>query len=89
MRIVKTQAAFAGKSIGWIALFLVAGLAFALLTVMGLVFGLILALTPLLTAWGATAVVCLVLLAATGGSFLLALRRWHRMTGLLEGEDAA
>jgi Putative Actinobacterial Holin-X, holin superfamily III len=85
----KTRAAYAGKSGFVIALCLAAAFVFLTLTVMALVFGLIFALAPLLTAWGAVGVVSLGLLIAAGICLFAALRRWRTMTAVFEEDDAA
>jgi hypothetical protein len=84
----RTRVAYAGKTGLAIAVFFVAAIAFALLAVIALVVGLIIALAPLVTAWGAIAIVCLFLLAAAGICFVAALSRWRAMTDLFEGDDA-
>jgi len=53
----KTRAKFVGDRIFTAILFGLIAAIVALLAVFGFVFGMILALTPLITAWGATAVV--------------------------------
>ncbi|MEO6040642.1 MAG: hypothetical protein ABIP41_01965 [Croceibacterium sp.] len=56
---------------------LAAGL--AMLALVGLTVGLILALTPLITAWGATAVVVGLLLVGVWLAVRAARKRWQRM----------
>ena len=78
----KTRAAFAldrGRS-G--AIYGVAALALLHLALVGLVVGLVIALTPLITAWGATALVVGVLVVA-GAALGLAAKR--RFTSLARG----
>ena len=62
----KSRAAYAGKQAGGIAILGLLAAALAFCALMALIFGLVLALTPLLTAWGAMA-------AAVGGLLLAAL----------------
>ena len=79
----KSRAAYVGKQAGGIAMLglLAASLAFCAL--MALIFGLVLALTPLLTAWGAMgAVVGGLLLAALICGSVVALRV-RRVTRLI------
>ena len=62
----KARAVFAGKQAGGIALLGLLALSLAFFALMALVFGLVLALGPLLGAWGAMA-------AVTGGLLLAAV----------------
>lgn len=76
-------AGMAAKSIaGWVLL----GLALLFFSLMALVLGLILALTPVIGAASATLVVVLGLLAMGALSGLVALRRWKRAAALLSDE---
>lgn len=84
----KSRAAFAGDEAKRIAVFGALAAVLAFFALMALTLGLVLALTPILTAWGATAVVVVVLLVAAGTCALMASGRWKRMTSLLsEGGD--
>ena len=76
----QSRARLAGGSLGKIAAFGGAALVLVFFAVMGLVFGLILALTPLITAWGATAVVVVLLLALALVAALMAKARWQRLS---------
>jgi uncharacterized membrane protein YqjE len=58
-----------------------------MLALVALVVGLVLALTPVLTAWGATAVVTVVLLLLALVLALWARSSWARLVALLEGTD--
>jgi len=84
----KTRATYAGKEVRGIGLLIGAALVFLFFALMGLVFGLILALSPILTPWGATAVVCLGLMLAAGASAWTAWSRWRRMAALIGGDEA-
>jgi hypothetical protein len=53
---------------------------------MALTVGLLIALTPLVTAWGATAIVFGGLLVVAACCALLATGRWRRMTAMLSDE---
>lgn len=79
----KARALFAGKQIGLIAL--LGGLALVLLffSLMALVLGLVLALTPMLGAWGAMAAVTGGLLLAAALAALLAALRARRMMRMI------
>lgn len=82
----KSRAAFAGQEAKSIA---ISGLLAAVLVffaLMAVTVGLVFALTPLITAWGATAVVAGTLLAIAAALALGAARRWKRMTSLLIDE---
>ena len=79
----KTRAQVFGGGIGKIAALAVAALLLVSLALIGLVVGLILALTPLLTAWGATAAVVLVLVSLAGIAALWAKSLWTRLTELV------
>lgn len=75
----KARAAYAGKQVKTISLLGVFAFLFVFFGLMALTVGLVIALAPVLTAWGATAVVA-------GGLFLLALlcaltaaSRWREM----------
>lgn len=76
-------AGMAAKSIaGWVLL----GLALLFFTLMALVLGLILILTPAIGPVGATLAVVLGLLAMSALSGFTALRRWKRAAALLLDE---
>ena len=76
-------AGLAAKSIaGWVLL----GLALLFFTLMALVLGLILILTPAIGPVGATLAVVLGLLAMSALSGFTALRRWKRAAALLFDE---
>ncbi|MDE2436868.1 MAG: phage holin family protein [Sphingomonadales bacterium] len=83
----KSRAVVAGAGIkdvaGWGALALV----LVFFTLMALVMGLLLALTPLVGAWGALALTVLALLLCTAGAAWLAVSRWKRLSRLLADKD--
>lgn len=83
LRYQKSRAQVFGGAIGKIAGLAVAALLLVSLALVGLVVGLIIALTPLITAWGATAVVVggLVILAST--AVLWAKSLWNRLMELV------
>lgn len=83
----KTRAAYAGQEAKSITVYAVLAAVFLFFAAMGLVFGLILALTPILTAWGATAVVCIVLLGVAALCGWLSLRRFRHLTAALSGHE--
>jgi Putative Actinobacterial Holin-X, holin superfamily III len=79
----KSRAAYAGKQAGGIAVLGLLAAALVFCALMALTFGLVLALTPLLSAWGAMgAVVAGLLLAAliAGG---MAAGRWRRVASTI------
>jgi hypothetical protein len=84
----KSRAAFAGQEAKRIALLgLLAGV-LTFFALMALTLGLVLALTPLLTAWGATAAVVGGLLVIAALCALVAFGRWRRMMAALSDEAA-
>ena len=84
----KARAVFAGKQLGPIALLGLLALALVFFALMALVFGLVLALAPLLTAWGAMAAVVGGLLLAAAIAGLLAALRARRMVRLIADTKA-
>ena len=84
----KARAAFAGTGIKSIAM--LGGLAavLAIFALFALVFGAILALSPLVTSWGATAIVVGILGASAALAARMAARRWALLAGSL-GESTA
>jgi uncharacterized membrane protein YqjE len=79
----KSRAQVFGGGIGKIVGLAVAALLLVSLALMGLVVGLILALSPLITAWGATAVVVGVLMILAGMAALWAKSLWTRLADLV------
>ena len=79
----KSRAAYAG--IGLKSIAALGGLAAVLgiFALFALVVGLLLALTPLVTAWGATAIVVIVLGLAAALAARVAARRWALLAGSL------
>jgi hypothetical protein len=84
----KARALFAGKQIGVIALLGLLALALVFFALMALVLGLVLALTPLLGAWGAMAAATGGLLLAAALAGLLAALRAKRMVRLIADRGA-
>jgi len=80
----RTRAAFVAEEVKTAFVFAAIGLAFAFIALVGLTVGLIFALTPLLTAWGASAVV----VGLLGLGALLAIRaanrRWHLLMAAID-----
>ena len=70
-----------------IALLLVAALFLAFFFLVALVVGLLLALTPLVGAWGALGIVGLALLAGTVGCFFGAIRRYRIARDVILGKE--
>lgn len=79
----KSRAAYAGQETRSVAILGVLAAALAFFALMALTVGLVIALTPPLTAWGATAVVCGGLLALALVCVLLARSRWNGMKATL------
>ena len=75
----KTRAAFVADRAKGAVIYGALAAAFAFLALVGLVLGLILALTPLLTAWGAGALVVGLLVLGAVGAMRTASRRWERL----------
>lgn len=75
----KSRATYAGKQALFIAASLGAALVFLFFAVEALVLGAVLALTPLLSAWGATAAVTAILVLAALLAVVTALARWRTM----------
>jgi uncharacterized membrane protein YqjE len=80
----KTRAAFVADRAKDAALFAVLAAAFGVLALIGLTVGLIIALTPLMTAWGASALVVALLLIGAGLSLRAASRRWARLMAAID-----
>lgn len=84
----KSRASFAGKQAGGIAALGALGAVLAAFALVALTVGLLLALTPLLTAWGATAAVAGGLLLAGLICGTLAVMRARRMMRLIANRKA-
>jgi hypothetical protein len=76
----KTRAAFVAGGVKGVAVLGAVAAVLAVMALMGLTLGLILALTPLITAWGATAVVVGLLLLGAWLAARAAGARWRRIT---------
>ena len=83
----KSRAAFAGQEAKRIAILGAMAAVLVFFALMALTFGLVFALTPLLTAWGATAAVVggLLLVAVLCG--LIAVSRWKYMAAKLSNKE--
>lgn len=77
----KTRAAFMADSLKRTIIFAIIGAFFAMLATIGLAIGAIIALTPILTAWGATGVVVAVLAVA---AFLFVRRSSKAWNGMMD-----
>ena len=82
----KTRAAFVADRAKGALIFGAAAALFGFLALIGLTVGLIIALTPLLTAWGASALVVGLLLIAAFLSVSAAGKRWSRLMAAISGE---
>ncbi len=78
-----------GKLVGRVAGLGALALALVFFALMALVVGSLLALIPLLGAWGAVAVVVAALLLATFAALLGMRAGWRRLRELFSGEDSA
>lgn len=85
----KSRAAYAGAEAKRIAIFVVLAIFVAFFALMALIVGFIIALTPLLTAWGATAAVFGALALIAGFCALTALATWRRMKVNILDKDRA
>jgi uncharacterized membrane protein YqjE len=84
----KARAGYALGRIKGIALLGALALALVFFALVALTVGLVIALTPPLTAWGATAAVFGGLLVVAALCALLAARRWKSMTAALANPEA-
>lgn len=84
----KSRAAYAASATKSIAVFVVAALVLVFFATMALVVGLVIALAPLITTWGSTALVTLALLGAAVFLLLKAKKRFDRMMTVV-GEEKA
>jgi len=75
----KTRMAYTGQKGRNAAIFGVCAAIFGVFALFGLIVGLIIALSPLLTAWGATAVIVGILLAAALICAMIALRNVQKI----------
>lgn len=83
----KSRAAFVGETVRHAAIMVVGGAIVALVALIVFGVGLVLALTPLITAWGATAVVTAALLIAVLLMLRSASNRWKQMRRSLAEEE--
>lgn len=83
----KTRASFVGNSLKRMVAFGIAGALLGLFALGGLTVGLIIALTPLVTAWGATAIVVGALLVAALVAAKMAARALREMIAAVREVD--
>lgn len=83
----KTRAGFVANRLKQTVAFGIVAAYFAVLATVGLTVGLIIALTPHLTAWGATAAVVAGLLLATLLMVLRASKAWKSLMGAMQSEE--
>ncbi len=79
----KSRVGFVGNRLKKMVAFGVVAAFFAVLATIGLTVGLVIALTPLITAWGATAVVVIVLLLVAYFLVRRASKAWHEVSEAL------
>ncbi len=86
----KVRAAFVGANLKQALALGIAAVLLLVVAVMGLTFGLVLALTPLVSAWGATAIVVGLLLLGALLSTLGARKAWGALMGAIreDGEES-
>ena len=82
----KTRAAFVVDRVKSTVVFGTIAALLAFLALVGLTVGAIIALTPLLTAWGASALVVAILLAAAALAARGAARKWSSLMRAITGE---
>ena len=82
----KTRAAFVADRAKGAVIYGALAAAFGVLALIGLTVGLIVALTPLLTAWGASALVVGLLTTAAFIAMRAASRRWERLMQAIESD---
>jgi hypothetical protein len=82
----KTRAAFVADRAKSTMVFGAVAALLAFLALVGLTVGSIIALTPLLTAWGASALVVLLLLAAAALAARGAARKWNSLLRAITGD---
>ncbi|HSQ95015.1 MAG TPA: phage holin family protein [Croceibacterium sp.] len=80
----KTRALFIGDRAKGVALYLLLGLMFAWMALIGLTIGLIFALTPSLGGWGATRVVVAIWLGIAVVALRAAAGRWKQLMASFE-----
>jgi hypothetical protein len=85
----KSRAFHAGQELKRAVIFTALAVACFIVALMALTMGAVLALTPLLTAWGATGVVVGILLVSGIVFALIASTRLRRTAKTLEGENGA
>lgn len=83
----KSRASFAGQELRSIVVLVLLAGSMVFIALMALTFGLVLALTPLLTAWGATGVVVSGLVVGTLLCGTWARVLWRRMRQGLAGQE--
>lgn len=83
----KTRAAYVADRAKGAVIFGAVAAVLAFLALIGLTVGLIIALTPLITAWGASAVVVALLAIAAILCARTAGKRWSKVMAAIEGPD--
>jgi hypothetical protein len=85
----KTRAAFVADRVKSTVVFGVLAALLGFLALIGLTVGSIIALTPLLTAWGASGLVVAILLAAAALAARAASRKWTSLMHAIAGDPGA
>ena len=81
----KTRAAFVANGAKGAVVFGAIAALLGFLALIGLTVGLIIALTPYLTAWGASGLVVALLLIGAFVAVRAAAKRWNRLMGAIQG----
>jgi len=84
-----SRAAYVGKGIKGVVLFGALAAVLVFFALMALTVGLVITLTPILTAWGATAAVFAGFLIVAGICGMMAASRWKLITRHVAGKDGA
>ena len=84
----QTRLAYCGKAARNLVIFAVAGLLFSFFTLIALTVGLLLALIPAVTAWGATGIVTGVFVVALAVCLGGALSSWRKIRAAMKGPQA-
>ena len=89
LKFQKTRVAYAASASKSVVVYAVAALVLIFFAVMALVVGLVMALAPLITAWGSTAVVTLGLLGLAIFLLLRAKKRISIMMSIFGGDSSS
>ena len=85
----KTRAAYVADRVKAAVVFGAISVLLGFLALIGITLGLIIALTPLLTAWGACALVVLLLVVGAALAGRAAKQRWERLMAVIDTKPGA